>query len=119
MAFIVWFFNNSIILVKIDKVFLFPKNYIFCSDIMKTLMTSNSIRVEYFLLKYCKCCQRKNVYRKVKSSRPEVLCKKFVPRNFGKFTVKHLCQGLFFHPFFVRHFILLNYGYSQEKITIK
>ena len=76
MAFIVWLFNNSIILVKIDKVFLFPKNYIFCSDIMKTLMTSNSIRVEYFLLKYCKCYQRKNVYHKVRSSRPKVLCKK-------------------------------------------
>ena len=28
-------------------------------------------------------------------SRPEVFCKKGVPRNFTKFTGKHLCQSLF------------------------
>ena len=27
---------------------------------------------------------------------PEVLCKKGAPRNFAKFTGKHLCQCLFF-----------------------
>ena len=32
-----------------------------------------------------------------RSSRPEVLCKKGVFRNFAKFTIKHLCQGLFFN----------------------
>ena len=31
-----------------------------------------------------------------KSSRPEVLCKKGVLRNFAKFTGKHQCQCLFF-----------------------
>ena len=31
------------------------------------------------------------------SSRPEVLCKKGVLRNFTKFTGKHLCQSLFFN----------------------
>ena len=34
----------------------------------------------------------KSVYR---SSLPEVFCKKGVPRNFTKFTGKHLCQSLF------------------------
>ena len=33
---------------------------------------------------------------KVRSSRPEVFCKKGVFRNFAKFTGKHLCQSLFF-----------------------
>ena len=33
--------------------------------------------------------------RTVRSSRPEVLCKKGVLRNFTKFTGKHLCQSLF------------------------
>ena len=34
------------------------------------------------------------IYR---SSRPEVVCKKCVLRNFAKFTGKHLCQSLFFN----------------------
>ena len=33
----------------------------------------------------------------VRSSRPEVFCKKSVLRNFAKFTRKHLCQGLVFN----------------------
>ena len=32
-----------------------------------------------------------------RSSRPQVLCKKGVLRNFANFTGKHLCQGLFFN----------------------
>ena len=32
-----------------------------------------------------------------RSSRPEVLCKKGVLRNFAKSTGKHLCQSLFFN----------------------
>ena len=31
------------------------------------------------------------------STRPEVLCKKGVLRNFAKLTGKHLCQSLFFN----------------------
>ena len=31
----------------------------------------------------------------IRSSRPEVFCKKGVLRNFTKFTGKHLCQSLF------------------------
>ena len=32
-----------------------------------------------------------------RSSRPEVFCKKDVPRNFAKVTGKQLCQSLFFN----------------------
>ena len=32
-----------------------------------------------------------------RSSRPEVFCKKGVPRNFAKRTGKHLCQRPFFN----------------------
>ena len=30
-----------------------------------------------------------------RSCRPDVLCKKGVPRNFAKFTGEHLCQSLY------------------------
>ena len=33
----------------------------------------------------------------VKSSRPEVFCKKVVLRNFAKFTGKHRCRNPFFN----------------------
>ena len=33
----------------------------------------------------------------VRSSRPEVFCKKDILRNFTKFTGKHVCQSLFFN----------------------
>ena len=33
----------------------------------------------------------------IRSSRPEVFCKKGVPRNFTKFTGTHLCHSLFFN----------------------
>ena len=35
--------------------------------------------------------------RKVRSSRPEVFCKKGALKNFAKFTAKRLCQSLFFN----------------------
>ena len=38
----------------------------------------------------------KKTFTYVRSSRPEVFCKKGVLRNFAKFTGKHLCQSLFF-----------------------
>ena len=34
---------------------------------------------------------------KVRSSRPDVFCKKGDLRNFAKFTEKHLCQSPFFN----------------------
>ena len=36
--------------------------------------------------------------QKVRSTRPEVLCKKGVLRNLAKFTGKHLCQSLCLRP---------------------
>ena len=33
----------------------------------------------------------------LRSSRPEVFCKKGVLSNFAKFTGKHLCQSLYFN----------------------
>ena len=38
----------------------------------------------------------------LRSSRPEVFCKKGILRNFTKFTGKHLCQGLFLIKFFIK-----------------
>ena len=37
------------------------------------------------------------IFRKYRSSRPKVFCKKGCLRNFAKFTRKHLCQSLFFN----------------------
>ena len=37
------------------------------------------------------------IIAKCRSSRPEVFCKKDFPRNFPKFTGKHLCQRPFFN----------------------
>ena len=34
---------------------------------------------------------------KLRSSRPEVFCKKGALRNFAKLTGQHLCQSLFFN----------------------
>ena len=36
----------------------------------------------------------KFTFNKIRTSRPEVFCKKGVLRNFTKFTGKHLCQSL-------------------------
>ena len=38
-----------------------------------------------------------NIHLTLRSSRPEVFCKKLILRNFAKFTGKHLCQSLFFN----------------------
>ena len=35
--------------------------------------------------------------KRCRSSRPDVVCKKGVLRNFTKFVGKHLCQSLFFN----------------------
>ena len=35
------------------------------------------------------------IVENIRSSRPEVFCKKGVLRNFAKFAGKHLCQSLF------------------------
>ena len=40
--------------------------------------------------------QKAELFLVMQNSRSEVFCKKFVLRNFAKFTRKHLCQSLFF-----------------------
>ena len=47
--------------------------------------SSSNYHVKVFLPLFCN----------IRSSRPEVFCKKGVLRNFKKFTGKHLCQCLF------------------------
>ena len=47
--------------------------------------------------KFCLRFKSQKKYRRNRSSRPEVFCKKGVPRNFAKFTGKHLCQRFFFN----------------------
>ena len=37
------------------------------------------------------------MFRRCRSSRPELFCKKGVLKKFTKFTGKHLCQSLFFN----------------------
>ena len=49
-----------------------------------------------FLYTYmCKCYVMQSF--DFRSSRPEVLCKIIVLKNFAKYTRKHLCQSLFFN----------------------
>ena len=38
----------------------------------------------------------------LRSSRPEVFCKKGIRKNFAKFTRKHLCLSLFFNKVFFK-----------------
>ena len=88
--------NNSMLwplnLLNYPASFLLPSNgcsllhwllYIFCLLSSEgSAMTTFSIQLIITLLR---------------SSRPEVFCKKGVPRNFAKFRGKHLCQSLFFN----------------------
>ena len=49
--------------------------------------------IQHFLLHY----KIINTISTLRSSRPEVFCKKGVLRKFGKFLGKHLCQSLSFN----------------------
>ena len=42
-------------------------------------------------------CIKKSKFGTLRSSPPEVFCKKGVVRNVSKFTGKHLCHSLFFN----------------------
>ena len=53
-----------------------------------------SQNVYFFLLGTNHFIKHSGVF--LRSSRPEMFCKKVVPGNFTKFTGKHLCQSLFF-----------------------
>ena len=52
-----------------------------------------------------------------RSSRPEVLCKKGVLRNFTKFTGKHLYRSLFFNKVVIGHGTIIRTGITCKKIT--
>ena len=55
----------------------------------------------------------------VRSSRPEVFCKKDVFRNFTKFKGKHLCQSLFFNKVTaLRHATLLKKRLWHRCLTV-
>ena len=60
---------------------------------MPHLYFQKSTGLTIFSKKYWSDCERGYVG----SSRPEVLCKKGVLKNFTKFTGKHLCQSLLFN----------------------
>ena len=58
---------------------------------------------------------------KIRSSRPEVFCKKGVLRNFTKFTGKHLCQSLFFNKvagLALIYVVLYTSSYAQFKLCV-
>ena len=57
------------------------------------LLTSNTMKISVFPIRIIQLYQ-KYISR---STRPDIFCKKGVLRNFTKFTVKHLCQCLFFN----------------------
>ena len=79
----VWYGNwDSVIVCGIAGWQYFPINKNF-----NILITATMIRVSH----------REQLSTTIRSSRPEVFCKKGVLRNFAKFTEKHLCQSLFFN----------------------
>ena len=49
------------------------------------------------LKKYVTCMCHFSSHSPVRSSRPDVFCKKGILSNFAKFTGKHLCHSLFFN----------------------
>ena len=80
---LVWMFSNATSLKKIENLqkwvlrFLY-NNYQLSNEELLDKASSSTINVNI-------------------SSRPEVLCKKGVLRNFAKFTGKHRCQSIFFN----------------------
>ena len=75
--------------------------------------TTFSNEISLHILKYT----GSNISKKLRSSRPEVFCKKGVRRNFAKFLGKHLCQSLFFNKVVglsnpLKHFFADKYCYT-------
>ena len=77
-----------------------------CSNISFPLLQNSQINLSAFhinilqTLEIVRCrTSRKLIERSLflRSSRPNVFCKKGVFRQFAKFTGKHLCQSLFFN----------------------
>ena len=72
-----------------NQVFLVGPGSNIIFEIMKKENNTNTSSFDIFI----RCKFKKPLFRR---SCPEVLCEKGVPRNFTKFTGKHLCQSLFF-----------------------
>ena len=69
-------------------------------------LTNNLITIQDWAYKWkmtfnpdtAKPAHKVTLYRKARSSFPEVFCRKSVLRNFAKFTGKHLSESLFLRP---------------------
>ena len=64
---------------------------------------------KYFIKPGSQLCQTYVKFKKNRSSRPEVFCKKGVRRNFAKFTGKHLCQSFFLKKSFWQRCFPVNF----------
>ena len=58
------------------------------TEVISGLLFTFFLKNTSFMVTICR------IYR---SSPPEVFCKKGILRNYSKFTLKHLCQSLFFN----------------------
>ena len=65
-------------------------NVVLFERIVKSLFSTTSANVFSISDKYLGPCH-------LQKQPPEMFCEKVVPRNFTKFTGKHLCQSLFFN----------------------
>ena len=77
-----------------DNVILFKNDKGKSSNLFNCFCSSFYSYRRYFLISY-DCTYCKKTYFYIRSSSPEVFCKKDVLKNFTKSTVKHLRQSLF------------------------
>ena len=68
------------------------------------------IKIIFLAIKTPSPLPRATLWLKVRSSRPEVFCRKGVLRKFAKFTGKHLCQSLFLKKRLWHRCFLLNFA---------
>ena len=91
-------FGSVVKFSKIDNVH--RRSHLRCSaTLLKKRLQHSCFTLKFanFLWKPLVAASFFRVWACLRSSLPEVFCKKGVPRNFTKFTGKHLCQSLFFN----------------------
>ena len=71
--------------------YFFAKGLLFCAMHKYIQLRTTLLRKRAYV------SQIKSLFKKPRSSRPEVFCKKDVLRNYKKFTGKNLRQSLFFN----------------------